>query len=188
MALEQPSAFSKKPLDMSTDKSPNALDGEIITIRRGLAIYKVNASPYYFARIRDSRNKKNIVRSTKETSRIEARKAAEELAQSIFNSGVTSEVPKQFRFQHFAELSLQDAKSDVRRGVRAKSFIKNTNFVLENKNWGLLNAFGDRDIRELETKDLTERRADFLRGQIDLLRFAMQLPARLKSAARPEVL
>ena len=33
-------------------KSKNALDGEIITISRGLAIYKVQASPFWQVRIR----------------------------------------------------------------------------------------------------------------------------------------
>ena len=65
---------------MTTAKSKHAVDGEIINIRRGLAIYKTFAGPYYYARIRDPKTKKYVVRSTKETSRITARAAAEELA------------------------------------------------------------------------------------------------------------
>jgi hypothetical protein len=48
--------------------SPNALKGEIHRIQKGLAIYQINASPYWYARIRDSSTGRNIVRSTKETA------------------------------------------------------------------------------------------------------------------------
>ena len=62
-----------------TDPKPSkhALKGEIIKISKGLAIYQTHASPYWFARIRDPISKRNVVRSTKETSRLEARKVAE---------------------------------------------------------------------------------------------------------------
>ena len=59
--------------------SKSALKEKIITLRRGLAIYQVHASPYWYARIRLPNGGKNVVRSTKETSRLEARKVAEEL-------------------------------------------------------------------------------------------------------------
>ena len=42
-----------------------------------LAIYKTHASPYWFARILDHNTKKYLVRSTKETARVKARKVAE---------------------------------------------------------------------------------------------------------------
>jgi hypothetical protein len=134
-------------------KSRYALDGDIITVRPGLAIYKVGASPYYFARIRDSKNKKNIVRSTKETSRIEARKVAEELYQSLFLSGALSKTPKQFTFLHFADEIVKQAQFDVSQGTRQPSHIKDTRFILEQKEWGLLKEFADKDVRELQTKD-----------------------------------
>jgi hypothetical protein len=60
-------------------KSIHRIRGGIIKIRRGLAIYQTYASPFWNARILDSNAKKYIVRSTKERSRIAARKAAEEL-------------------------------------------------------------------------------------------------------------
>jgi len=138
---------------MPTPKSPNALDGEIITIRRGLAIYKVNASPYWFVRIRDVRNQKNIVRSTKEKSRIEARKAAEELAGSIMATGAISAPPKEYRFSHFAEQLLKEAEYDVAKGTRAKSIIKDTRSILEHKERGLIKIFGNKDVRDIQTRD-----------------------------------
>jgi hypothetical protein len=66
-----------------TKRSPHRLKGRIIKLRRGLALYQTYASPYYFARILDPRSHRYKVRSTKETSRLEARKVADELAQKI---------------------------------------------------------------------------------------------------------
>ena len=54
----------------------HALDGEIIKVHKGVAIYKTHASPFWFARIRDPQAKKYVVRSTKATSRIKAREIA----------------------------------------------------------------------------------------------------------------
>jgi len=63
----------------------HSLDGPIITVHKGIAIYKTHASPFWFARIRDPQSRKYIVRSTKEKSRLEARKVAEELAVYILS-------------------------------------------------------------------------------------------------------
>jgi hypothetical protein len=65
----------------SVKKSRQSLDGEIIKIRRGLAIYKIHASPFYMARVLNPAGKpKYIVKSTKEKSRLQARVVAEEIA------------------------------------------------------------------------------------------------------------
>ena len=61
-------------------RSKHRLKGKIVKIRRGVAIYQTHAGPYYYARILDPKTGKYKVRSTKETSRLEARKVAEELA------------------------------------------------------------------------------------------------------------
>jgi hypothetical protein len=142
-------------LPMLKSKSPNALSGKIITIHRGLAIYKINASPYWMCRIRDGKHKKNIVRSTKETSRIEARRAAQELYESIFSTGALDSVPKGYRFDYFADLLLKQTLAEIEQGRRAQSQYKDVKYVLENKDRGLLKEFGHRDVRELATKDFT---------------------------------
>lgn len=145
---------------MSAEKpSPSSLDGEIITIRRGLAIYKVHNSPYWMCRIRDTKNKRNIVRSTKETSRIEARKAAEEFAGSIFADTSRLAIPKNYRFDYFADLLLKQSEIDIERGVRAKTHTNDLKRVFFNKSRGLIKIFGNRDVREITTKDFT----DFIR-------------------------
>ena len=140
---------------MKEEKSRYSLDGEIITIRRGLAIYKINASPYWWCRIRDPKNKKNIVRSTKETSRIKAREAAEELASSLFSNGTTAPVIKEYSFEHFADLLIQETELDVSKGIRAPSLVKDLKYILNNKDRGLLKAFRSKDVREITTSDFT---------------------------------
>lgn len=140
---------------MKEEKSRYSLDGEIITIRRGLAIYKINASPYWWCRVRDPKNKKNIVRSTKETSRIKAREAAEELATSLFSNGTTAPVLKEYSFEHFADLLIQETQLDVDKGIRAASLIKDLKYILNNKDRGLLKAFRSKDVREITTADFT---------------------------------
>jgi hypothetical protein len=139
---------------MSTSrKSRYSLDGEIITIRRGLAIYKVRASPYWWCRIRDPRHKKNIVRSTKETSRIKAREVAEEFFTSLFAEGAIAPTPKIFTFEHFADLLLTETEQEIKKGTRSKSLLKDLRYILNNDERGLLKTFGSRDIRELTTAD-----------------------------------
>ena len=134
-------------------KTKYALDGEIIKIRRGLAIYKTGASRFFFARIRDTRNNKNIVRSTKETSKIEARKAAEGLFESLYVDGVISLVPREYRFETFADELRVQARNDIELGSRRDSHIKDIEFILDQKKWGLLQAFGKLDIRDIKTKE-----------------------------------
>ena len=134
-------------------KTKYALDGEIIKIRRGLAIYKTGASRFFFARIRDTRNNKNIVRSTKETSKIEARKAAEGLFESLYVDGVISLVPREYRFETFADELRVQARNDIELGSRRDSHIKDIEFILDQKKWGLLLAFGKLDVRDIKTKE-----------------------------------
>lgn len=136
-------------------KSRGSLDGEIIKIRRGLAIYKVHASPFWMCRILDVKNQKYIVRSTKEKTRIEARRVAEELAQEMFAPGLQQAVPRQFTFEHFANILLQEAESDVQHGRRAKTHVRDLRKILDNKDHGLIKSLGRRDIREIATRDFT---------------------------------
>ncbi len=134
-------------------KSRFALEEPITTIRRGLAIYKTGASPYYFARIWDRKNSRNIVRSTKETSKIQARDAAEQLYHSLFVVGDLNTTPKQYTFWHFANLLMHQAEYDVSQGNRRSTHIKDTRLMLKQENWGLLPFLERKDVREIQTKD-----------------------------------
>lgn len=134
-------------------KSRNSMDGKAVEIRRGLHIYKVHASPFWRVRVRDPRNGKYIIRSTKEESRLEARRVAEEVFNNLFSKGILSLVPREYTFEYFAEQVIKDAHHDVAAGNRREGYVANTKFPLFHKEWGLVAEFGKKDVRALATKD-----------------------------------
>lgn len=138
------------------EKSRNALDGPVTTIRRGVAIYKKHSSPFWYARVWDSRTKRNIVRSTKETGKIKARQFAEDLYVEIL--GGKAQPAKEFTFKHYAQRLIAKSRMQVERGERNANYVNTIVTFLENKDWGLQKQFQHRDVRELRTKDF----ADFL--------------------------
>lgn len=133
--------------------SRNSLSEEIVEIRQGLHIYKVKASPFWRVRVRDPRTKKYIVRSTKETGKLLARKVAEEFYRSVVVQYVPSIVPREYTFEHFFDEIVRDAQHEVSRGNHPARYVENTKFAFTHKQWGLLKEFGHRDVRGIETKD-----------------------------------
>ncbi len=147
-------------------KSRNALDGDIITIHRGLAIYKVKASPFWHARIRDHRSKKYVVRSTKETSRVKARQAAKELEFEIL--GGEKRVEREYTFRFYAARLLSRSEVMVERKERNANYVRTMKQFLNNEEWGLLKAFGTKDVRELRTREFQQYMDDLNRKRPDL--------------------
>jgi hypothetical protein len=140
---------------MSMSKaSRNTLDGEIITISRGLAIYKVKASPFWQVRIRDPRIKRYIVRSTKEKSRIQARAAAREMAYELL--GNEKRVEREFTFRYYASRLIAKSERMIALGERNANYVRTIRLCLNNQEWGLEKAFHVRDVRELKTRDYQE--------------------------------
>jgi hypothetical protein len=132
-------------------KSRHALKGKIIKIHRGLAIYQTNASPYYFARVLDRRIGKYVVRSTKEISRLEARRVAEEL--ELHLRGLAPVVPKEFTFADYAERAMRRAAQLSASGQINANYARTCKCMIENKEWGLFKYFGKRDVRQIKTRD-----------------------------------
>jgi hypothetical protein len=96
-------------------RSKHRLNGKIVKIRRGVAIYQTHAGPYYYARILDPKTGKYRVRSTKETSRLEARKVAEELAYEMRRKDRPAE--PEFGFKYYAQryVEISQAPGSARR-------------------------------------------------------------------------
>ena len=134
--------------------SKNALSEEIITISRGIAIYRVGASPYWQCRVRDSRAKKYVVRSTKETSRIKARLAAEEIAAELRSS--VKRVERAYTFEAYGKRLLQKANRMVANGERHANYVRDIRYCLENEVWGLYRRLGTKDVREIRTREYQE--------------------------------
>ena len=132
-------------------RSKHRLKGKVVRLRRGLALYQTHASPYYFARILDPRTHTYKVRSTKETSRIDARRVAEELAQQICNPDAPA--PREFSFRTYAKRFIQKGQQLVEARERNANYIRTTTLFLDNDDWGFVCPFGSRDVRELTTRD-----------------------------------
>ena len=131
-------------------KSSHALDGKIITIERGIAIYKTHASPYWNAQIRNTNTQKYLVRSTKEKSSIKARTAALDLATDLLIT--RSAVPAEFTFKYYATRFLEKGRAQAARGERNENYIRSAQIFLNNEEWGLMKTFATQDVREIKTR------------------------------------
>jgi hypothetical protein len=134
-------------------KSRNSLDGKIVKLRQGLAIYRVKASPFYRVRIWIPSQRKRVVRTTKADTRAEAIPVAEELFASMSTRGALARTPKKQTFEHFADrlIEIERIKGESGRISRLQS--ANSKSILRNAVTGPVKFFGRRDIREIQTKD-----------------------------------
>lgn len=139
---------------MAVKKSRHSLDGEIIKLGKGVAIYKTHASPYWNARIRDQKVRKYVVRSTKETSRLKARIAAQELVADLLRD--FKAVPREFTFKHYATRFLDKGRQLVADGERNANYMRSARLSLDNDEWGLMKHFSERDVRDLTTRDYNQ--------------------------------
>lgn len=119
------------------------------TIRKGLAIYKPDRSPYWYARVWNPYSKKYVVRSTEETSRLEAKDIAEEFADSLIASkfkNVKSNAPASFK-TYADKLLFQ--KQQLHKGQSQSYVYSDTNKILYRKHDGLIAYFGNMNIRDI---------------------------------------
>lgn len=131
-------------------RSKNRLRGKIVQLAKGLAIYQTGRSPYWYARVRDPVRGKFKVTSTKETSKLEARRVAQELAHKAF---VGAPVLQQYTFKYYATKFIEESNQAVAEGARNATYARTMKLALDNRDWGLMPAFGRRDVRELRTHD-----------------------------------
>jgi hypothetical protein len=136
-------------------KTRNQLVEPIDKIRRGIAIYKVHLSPFWMVRVRNVMTGKYVVRSTKATGRLAARKAAEEIAAEIL-TGTVQAVPKSRTFETYAERFLAEQEKQVAQGIRSSDLQTNDRYTIFQKQWGLIAFFGRRDIATITTRDIVE--------------------------------
>jgi hypothetical protein len=132
-------------------RSKHSLKGKIVKISKGVAVYQTNASPYYYARILDLKTGKYVVRSTKETSRLEARQVAQELAYTLRSPSRIAE--PEFSFKYYAQRYVEKARGRAARGELNANYVRTATVMLDNDDWGLVRHFSKRDVRELKTRD-----------------------------------
>lgn len=144
-------------------KSRNALTEHIIKIRKGLAIYKVGLSPYWQCRMRVPQKRGYLVRSTQETSRVEARKAAEELYLSLSNAHVLDAVRKDHTFGFYADRLIKQQDEAVKNQALSNKQARTDEWIIYNQKFGLAKHFGSHDVKTIRTKEVTAY-FDMLRG------------------------
>jgi hypothetical protein len=132
--------------------SRHSLDGKIVNLRRGLAIYKVKASPYYRVRIWIPSQRRRVVKTTRATDRVEAISIAEGFLDTLGTRGYLNEVPQSRTFETFANKLLRNEKARGERGEISKRLWTVTKFYLEHKSWGVLRRFAKTDISTIQTK------------------------------------
>lgn len=118
-------------------------------LRRGLSIYKTGRSPFWHARIYDAANKKYVVRSTKETARLDASEVAEEiLAEFKSKQNTKHAVQKDRSFEHYARL-LSEMTKVQKRGARNKYAFSDEYKILYRETDGVVSYFGKYDVGKI---------------------------------------
>ena len=122
-------------------------------IQRGLSIYRTGRSPFWHARIYDPVKKKYVVRSTKETNRIEAIEVAEEILETYKSKQNSSHATSKDRsFEYYAKL-LADLNVQNSKSPRNKYTERDQNKLLFQEREGLISYFGKYDVgRHCQTK------------------------------------
>ena len=124
------------------------------SIFRGLSVFKNQKSPYYHCRIFVGDNK-HIVRSTKEKTKIKARKVAEELYLEMKTNKEIG-VPKNRTFKYFANELVKQEKQLSKGETRSERFSKDTQQVIHRDEKGLIAFFGNKDVSKITTNHIRE--------------------------------
>jgi|GEM_PF-573181 len=136
-------------------KSRQSLAEPIILIRRGLAIYKIHASPYWFCRMRIPSQRGYVVRSTKESSRLDARRVAEELYLKESQLAILpAPPPKDQLFDTYADRLVQQQFDLAKEGLCSLALAKSDKNLVYTPKTGLLAYFGGKDVTQVRTKDV----------------------------------
>lgn len=137
-----------------------------IKLYKGLSIYKVKKSRFWYVRVWDRETKKYLVKSTGEETVIGARDVAQELALSLLKSERV--VDTQHQFKTFAIKLLNKGKAQVAVGERSGGYIKSIQWAIQNEDWGLVKRFGAMDVRKLRTVDFQNYLSDLDKRRPDL--------------------
>jgi hypothetical protein len=136
----------------SRGEKPSELSA--IKIYRGVSIYRVRGSQYWYVRVWDRDRKRYVVKGTGETSVIRAREVAKDHALSLLKQ--EAPVERQFTFHHFALKCLSKNEGLAAKGDRNIGYVKAIKWSLQNADWGLLKWFGSKDVRKITTREFTQ--------------------------------
>ena len=95
---------------------------QAIKLYKGLSIYRVKGSPFWYARIWDRRSKKYVVKSTGEESSLMARDVAQDLALSLLKKEKVVEA--KYTFKHFALKMLHTMQREAQLGNKSAGYVR----------------------------------------------------------------
>ena len=142
-------------------KTPKA-----INLYKGLSIYRVEGSAKWYVRVWDRKKRKYLVKSTGKESSIEAKEVAQEYAMALLKS--EPEVDPEYTFKHFALKMLNRSSVMTKAGERSAGYNKSIAWAVQNSDWGLLDYFGEMDVRKIRTHTYQEYLAMLNRKRPDL--------------------
>jgi hypothetical protein len=118
-------------------------------LRRGLSIYKTGRSPFWHVRIYDAVKKKYVVRSTKETNRIEAAEVAEEIVETYKKKQNSAHAVSRDRsFEHYAKMLSEITKQTAKASRNKYAFSDQSKILFREKD-GLVSYFGKHDVGKI---------------------------------------
>lgn len=137
-----------------------------IKLYKGVSIYKVTGSPYWYVRVWDRQRKKYVVKSTGEESSLLARDVAQDVALSLLKKEKT--VALEYTFKYFGLKMLNNMQREARLGNKSPGYVKSLLWAIQNEDWGLLNHFGSSDVRDLKTHSFQEYMAELTAKRPDI--------------------
>ncbi len=123
-------------------------------ISQGLSMYKQARSPHWFAQIYIGDRKYKSI-STKEKSKIIARKVAEELFLEMKGNKEINVSPDR-KFKYFANELVKQEKQLSKGETRSERFSKDTQQVIHRDEKGLIAFFGNKDVSKITTNHIRE--------------------------------
>lgn len=97
-----------------------------------------------------------MVRSTHETSRIQARKSAEELVASLSHDGTLDGIPSNRTFEYFADRLIKIQYEAVSNNKLSRQQARTDEWLINNERFGLRQYFGRHDVSIIKTKAINQ--------------------------------
>jgi hypothetical protein len=124
-------------------------------VGRGLALYQTAASPYWYARIWLPAERRYLVRSTKERSRLAAQEAAEEIVSDLQQGKRLDRVSRDRAFEFFAEKMLENDERASGQSLHRLT-ARNERSILYREPDGVLAYLGRIDVGSVRTPNVRD--------------------------------
>ena len=165
---------------MARDPNRDKVLEKPIKLQKGLSLFRVNKSPYYRCKVWDSRNKKNIIRSTQTASLTEAKTIANEMWAAVYSkqpvekvfAEASKKLDDRYSISSFVSLANELIQREIAKAERGEchhKLPKNTEFYLFHNEWGAADYFGKQQVTEIGTPQYLKY-IDFVRSKNSELR------------------